>query len=233
MGILNEKYSNLLSYSVSDVIGSAGLVFAAAGAAGFAYQISSPFRLCGSIIYMITGLIISLYYSIGVRNFFLRAFVPKNILHTLHNKSVIDVLTEPSPYTKAFILLGLSGILDNNELNELTEALPQSCDIFRLPIIQLLPDQIRSLITVYDIRRPIRPNLQLSNPQAQLEMNTTIDYFFAPQRSSSNNSTIPRNDSLTLITNQNISADLRPATSNHRERFDELLLEIGRHKFNR
>ena len=63
----------------------------------------------------------------------------------LYEKSILEIMMEPSPYMKAFILILLSGTLEDQDMNELVNSLPPSCDILKKKgMINLLPRMVNT-----------------------------------------------------------------------------------------
>lgn len=122
---------------------SLSMVGAALFAAG-CYRIGNG-ALHSAIFHAFMGLVLLLLYSENARILLLRS-LPRTLLIYLYQKSVIDILIEPSPLAKAYTLVALSGVLGNEDLRRLMDTLPRECDYLRRPgLIHMLPNMLQNM----------------------------------------------------------------------------------------
>ena len=122
----------------------AGLVLITTGLCGLGFVIASPFNATGGVVYILAGIFITLSHSESLRFYSLKS-LSTNMYEMLYEKSILEIMMEPSPYMKAFILILLSGTLEDQDMNELVNSLPPSCDILKKKgMINLLPRMVNT-----------------------------------------------------------------------------------------
>ena len=119
-----------------------GFVMTAMGIFGLGLVISSPSNPLGGIVYILTGICIAFSYSESLRFYVLRS-LSKKMYEMLYEKSILEIMMEPSPLMKVFVLICLSGTLESHDMNELVNSLPPSCDILKKRgMVNLLPRMV-------------------------------------------------------------------------------------------
>ena len=133
------------SLSVDNALCSTGLVFILIGSYRFIIMLGLPNNPFGAVFYIFLGFSLVLTYSRQLRVKFIKLLSPST-LNILYEKSFIELLTQPSPYVRALIVIGISVFLEEKELLDLISALPPSCDVFkRKGLIHLFPKAVHSL----------------------------------------------------------------------------------------
>jgi len=173
-------------FSIDSAIACAGFVFALLGLSGLFRTLSSPFNPMGSLLYISIGLTLAISHSKYFRRVIISSF-SKETLSLLYEKSLLDLFLEPSPYVKAYTLIGLAAVLDATELQELTAALPPSCTILKeRGLVRFLPRPIQSFLLIEDAKGD---NFDMHSPVS------ITDEFYVP---------LNLIDSLTGITIKNL-----------------------------
>ena len=119
-----------------------GIVLMATGVCGLMLVISTPFNAMGAFVYLFAGIFIAFIHSETLR-FYILQCLSKKVYEVLYEKSILEIMMEPSPFMKLVVLVCLSGALDSPDLNELVNSLPPSCDVLKKRgIVNVLPRMV-------------------------------------------------------------------------------------------
>lgn len=143
--------------------------------------------LHSAAFHALMGLLLLLMYSESARLWLLR-LLPRSLLVYLYRKSVLDVLIEPSPMTKAYMVVALSSVLGDEELQRLSNTLPRECDYMRRPgLIHLLPEVLQRMLH----SATLQADLELEQAEEVLAQENSLvgevaepddgDFFVAPR----------------------------------------------------
>ena len=139
----NVNLKNLSStISVDYALCSTGIIFICLGMYRFFSLLASPENPFGALLYILIGLPLALTYSKHLRLMIIDLLSPK-FKSLLYEKSLMEIFTQPSPYFRGLIVIGMSIFLEEYELTQLINSLPRNCHIFkRKGLIHLLPKSV-------------------------------------------------------------------------------------------
>lgn len=144
---LSSCLSSLRRLSFDSALTLFGMFMMCAGSVGFFRLLSSPLNPLGASAYTIAGFVLAMSYSDTLRIYFVNSIFSKAALELLYEKSILQIMMEPSPYAKALTLVALSWSFEQEEITQLVHALPPSCDILRSHgLIHVLPRAVTATL---------------------------------------------------------------------------------------
>ena len=179
---LSLKMKGLLDYCLTVLLSLLGGALLTVGLYRLGHSV-----LHSAAFHALMGLLLLLMYSETARLWLLR-LLPRSLLVYLYRKSVLDVLIEPSPMTKAYMVVALSSVLGDDELQRLSNTLPRECDYMRRPgLIHLLPEVLQRMLH----SATLQSDLELEQAEEVLAQENSLvgevaepddgDFFVAPR----------------------------------------------------